>query len=303
MFEEDRMSGEDFDVDQALEELRQALRAEAPPDDPAEGEPSEELRVEHDVSEERLDAELLGLLAYGLEERPPAPYVKGRLMAAIRGEADAPPAQAGKPDGEVASLTDHRRQTVAPLADPSPATASRWLPALAAALFLAVVGLAFFAGKQYGELERQQNVIVDLEGRLAAAGGEVADLSDRLALVATPGVEVCPLRPQGSSPLYPEAKGLLFLSGPSEQWYVRIADLESPPAGQTYRLWFVFGDEARQVGELLPGGDDAVVLAGRAVKSRREMTAALVTLEPVGQSAQRPTGPTILYGDEKMDMI
>lgn len=287
------MSGEDFDVDQALEELRQALRAEAPPGDPAEG-------------EERLDAELLGLLAYGLEERPPAPHVKGRLMAAVRGEAAAPPAEAGNPDSRVASLVDPRRRAAAPPAAPSPpvpGAASRWLPALAAALFLAVVGLAFFAGKQYGELEQQQNVIADLEGRLAAAGGEVADLSDRLALVATPGVEVCPLRPQGSSPLYPQAKGLLFISGPSAQWYVRVADLESPPAGQTYRLWFVFGDEARQVGELLPGGDDAVVLAGRAVASRQEMTAALVTLEPVGQPAQRPTGPTILYGDEKMDMI
>ena len=160
------------------------------------------------------------------------------------------------------------------------------------------------AGREepFGPLARKA-VISDLEGRLAAAGGEVADLSDRLALVATPGVEVCPLRPQGGSPLYPEAKGLLFISGPSEQWYVRVADLEPPPAGRTYRLWFVFGDEARSVGELLPGRDDAVVLAGRAVKSRREMTAALVTLEPAGQSAQRPTGPTILYGDEKMDMI
>jgi len=277
----------DADQDQALEELRQALRAE--------GEAGE--------AGERLDEELLGLLAYGLEERPPAPDVKARVMAAVRGGAGhASPAEAG---GAVTSLEDHRRATAAPPAAAPPAfgAASRWLPALAAALFLAVVGLAFFAGKQYGELELQQNVIADLEGRLAAAGGEVADLSDRLALVATPGVEVCPLRPQGDSPLYPQAKGLLFISGPSEQWYVRVADLEQPPTGQTYRLWFVFGDEVRSVGELLPGRNDAVVLAGRTVASRRQMTAALVTLEPSGQSAQRPSGPTVLYGDEKMDMI
>ncbi len=106
------MSGEDFDVDQALEELRQALRAEAPPGDPAEGEPSEEFRVEHDISEERLDAELLGLLAYGLEERPPAPHVKGRLMAAIRGEADAAGQPADRPSGPTMLYGDEKMDMI-----------------------------------------------------------------------------------------------------------------------------------------------------------------------------------------------
>lgn len=229
-------------------------------------------------AEVRRYTDLLGLLPEALDERPPRPQVKERVLAAIRG-ADA--------DGNPDPVNQHPVPAVPVAADRF--RAPRWYGALAASLLLAVVALALFSGWLYVRVSAQQATI----DRLA----------DELTLVATPGVEVCPLRPTAAEAPYPEARGLLFLSGLRDRWYVRVANVEPAPEGREYRLWFVLGDEYRPVGVLRPGGDATVTLSGSDLPPDDRMTAAVVTLEPAGHAADHPTGPQVLFGDERMPMI
>lgn len=292
--------------DHSLQELLRALREERADLPEAE-------RLEDD----RRDTELLGLLAHELEEVAPAAEVRERLMAAVRADASstagASPAPSSPPSpaesgGEVVPWLARPAGGVA--VGSTVAATPRWLTALAAALLLAVVGLAVFVGLLFGEVREQRRTIAELGGLLAEADGSIADLSSsraglasRLALIASPGVEVCPLRPRGDSPQFAEARGLLFLSGPRDEWYVRVANVEPAPRGYTYRLWFVVGDEVQAAGVLEPDEGNTVVLAGGNLPASEEMTAALITLEPSVQSAVRPSGPTVLYGDEKMEIL
>lgn len=168
--------------------------------------------------------------------------------------------------------------------DPGP---PRWFTTLAASLLVAVLGLGALCGWLYGRVSAQQATI----GRL----------SRELSLVSTPGVEVCPLRPMDAGPS--EARGLLFLSGPRDRWYVRVANVGPAPEGRVYRVWFVVDDEYHPMGVLRAGAGDGVDLSGTDLPPAERMTAALVTLEPANAEATHPTGPPVLFGDERMPMI
>lgn len=315
------MGNEDFGggPDAGLDDLLRTL-AEGRHRDREAGAARGEAPAEGDA-EDRRDLELLGLLAHELEERPPAPEVKERLMASVRAGAAGEPSAAGSV-APVASLAAVRegREPAADRSDAGPRAAGRLpsgLALLVAALLLAVVGLAAFSGRLYLRLDDQQATIAALSRQLEAASDEAQQLAraqgdlernrlhlaSRLALVATPGTEVCPLHPRGEEPLYPDARGLLFLSGPRDQWYVRLANVEPAPEGRAYRLWFVLGDDFRPAGILHPGIDGAVELAGSRLPAPGRMTAVLVTLEPASRTPAHPSGPTVLYGDEKMEMI
>lgn len=279
-----------------------ALAALAAPASPAPGEEAEDPLA-------RLYAELLGLVAYELDERPPAPGVKGRVLAAARGEAERRAKVTAFPRRVVASAggDDVRRP-------PLP----RWLLATAAGLVLAVLGLGAVTLALVRQLDDQSAALVRLADdlgdsrrqaeTLARAQGALErrslSLASQLALVANPGVEVCPLGPVGSQPLHPQARGLLFLSMADRQWYVRVANLEPAPPGRVYRLWFLTADGgAMPGGELQPGPDDGISLAGRRLPDPAIMTGATITLERRGEDPHRPKGPTILFGDEKMTIL
>lgn len=257
----------------------------------------------------RLYAELLGLVAYELDERPPAPEVKGRVLAAARGEAERRASVRAFPLRLApAAAADAGRRPPLP----------RWLAATAAALVLAVLGLGAVTVTLVRQLDDQGAALVRLAGELgdsrrqaellARSQGALErrslSLASQLALVANPGVEVCPLGPVGSDPLHPQARGLLFLSMADRQWYVRVANLEPAPPGRVYRLWFLTADGgAMPGGELQPGPNDGISLAGRRLPDPAIMTGATITLERRGEDPHRPTGPTILFGDEKMAIL
>ena len=257
----------------------------------------------------RLYADLLGLVPYELDERPPAPGVKARVLAAARGEAERRASVTAFPRRVAAAAEDETSRR-----PPLP----RWLLATAAALALAVAGLGIATGVLAGRLETQQADLVRLADELdasrrraellAVAQGALErrslGLATQLALVANPGVEVCPLGPVGADPLHPQARGLLFLSMADRQWYVRVANLEAAPPGRVYRLWFLTADGgAMPGGELQPGPDEGISLGGRRLPDPAVMSGVAITLERQGEDPHRPTGPTILFGDEKMTII
>lgn len=259
----------------------------------------------------RLYAELLGLVAYELDEVVPAPAVKGRVLAAARGEAE-----------RRASVTAFPLRVMPPVAGEDAAhrrpPLPRWLIATAAALVVAVVGLGAVTVALVRQLDDQGAALVRLADELgdsrrqaetlARSQGALErrslSLASQLALVANPGVEVCPLGPVGSQPLHPQARGLLFLSMADRQWYVRVANLEAAPPGRVYRLWFLTADGgAMPGGELQPGPDDGISLAGRRLPDPAIMIGVAITLERHGEDPHRPKGPTILFGDEKMTIL
>jgi hypothetical protein len=257
----------------------------------------------------RLYAELLGLVAYELDERPPAPGLKSRVLAAARGEAERRASVRAFPLrlAPAAAEEGGRRP-------PLP----RWLAVAAAALVLAVLGLGAVTAALVRQLDDQGAALVRLAGELgdsrrqaellARSQGALErrslSLASQLALVANPGVEVCPLGPVGANPLHPQARGLLFLSMADRQWYVRVANLEPAPPGRVYRLWFLTADGgAMPGGELEPGPNDGISLAGRRLPDPAIMTGATITLERLGEDPHRPSGPTILFGDEKMAIL
>jgi hypothetical protein len=256
----------------------------------------------------RLYAELLGLVAYELDERPPAPGVRARVLAAARGEAE-----------HRARVTAFPRRVPAAADEPGARTPlPRWLLATAAALALAAVGLGIATGVLAGRVDDQRTDLVRLADELeasrrraellAVAQGALErrslGLATQLALVANPGVEVCPLGPVGADPLHPQARGLLFLSMADHQWFVRVANLEPAPPGRVYRLWFLTADGgAMPGGALQPGPDAGISLGGRRLPDPTVMTGVAITLERQGEDPHRPTGETILFGDEKMTII
>ena len=251
----------------------------------------------------RFYAELLGLLAAEPPPVPPSAGLSGRVLAAVR--------RGGRPP-----VPFPRRVTAAP--PPRRAPAPRWLAATAAGLLLAVLGLAGYAGWLHHRLEAESYTVDRLARELADTRHRAAALArlqgalerrsvrlaSELSLVATPGVEVCPLAPVGPSPPHPEARGLLFLAPEGESWYVRLANLEPPPPGRAYRVWFLTaGGGAMDGGELVAGAGDELSLTGRRLPGPDRMRGAAVTLERAGASPRRPGGPMVLFGDEKMTIL
>ena len=267
----------------------------------------------------RLYTELLGVVPLALDERPPAPGLRQRVLAAASDEAtlDAVATRGGEVEDGAAGLEDRRAAAAFPPAAPPRAVVPHRLAAAAAALALALVGLGVFAGWLHGRLDVQERTIADLRSSLeeterradalAAAQDDLErrrlDLASQLALVSTPGVEVCPLRPVGET-AEDDALGLLFLSNAQREWYVRVARLDPPPEGRVYVLWFQMdGDRYVSAGRLEPGAGETIGLSGTEMPTPDEMTGAAVTLERAGPPPDRPAGPVVLFGDERIGMV
>jgi hypothetical protein len=251
--------------------------------------------------------EVLGLLGAADPPHPPAADLRVRVLAAVRREARR-------------GVVPFPRRVVggagAAAAAPSPAP-PRWLVATAAALLAAVLGLGGYAGWLHQRLDTESLAVDRLARELADTRQRAAALarlqgaierrnlrlSGELSLVASRGVEVCPLAPVGSAALPADAGGLLFLAPAGERWYLRLANLEPPPPGRVYRLWFLTTDGAMDGGALVVGAGDEISLAGRRLPAPERMRGAAVTLERAGGPPHRPTGPMLLFGDEKMAIL
>ncbi|HEX2253128.1 MAG TPA: anti-sigma factor [Thermoanaerobaculia bacterium] len=248
----------------------------------------------------------------------PGPRVAPFPVPPAAAPATAAPVTAAAPrgHGDSAAMPGAASRSAAP---PVRASMPAWMLTMAATLLLAVLALGAFSGWLYARIGHQEELLATLQHDLlqaerradvlAAAQGDVErrrlDLASQLALITTPGVEVCPLHPVGDAPPFPEARGLLFLSNAREEWYVRLSGLGPAPPGRVYRLWFLMGDDRPvDAGLLRPGADQAIALAGTEMPDPGRMSGALVTLEPEGETpAERPVGPQVLFGDEKMMMI
>lgn len=302
----------------AILEALSVLEAQAPED--ALAAPAEEgLAPAGDEAREtlrRLSVETLGLLAYDAEPVEPRAGARERLLGVLRSGARKPePAD----DTRAVPLTRTSEAPAAARPDPRPAPprASRpeprrapWLATFAASLLLlAVAGLS---GWLYLELDRTQEALARLESeraRLAQRLDAQEDLIRRaggsgelLRAVATPGVQVCALRPVGDPPMMPRAYAVLYMAPGSDEWYLLASNLE--PAEGVYVVWLNTPDGALPAGVLEAGEADTLEfrLPPPLAERRELMLSIAVTIEPSPESPE-PDGPMVLFGDERMTVL
>jgi len=315
------VSGNDEREDRAILEALALLEAEAPEEalrvSPAPAEPG--APDEAGETLRRLYAEALGLLASAPEPVEPEAGARERLLAALGGGAapepapppvlDSEPEPAPAPGLERTSSAEPTAIAEWAAAGPPPrrgARAAPWLAALAAVLALAAVGLA---GWLWLELEASRASLARLEtdrARLAERLDAQEDLIRRaggsgefLAAVATPGVEVCPLRPVGDPPRMPRAYAVLYMPPGSGEWYLLASNLE--PDQGVYKVWIHTPDGAVDMG-LLQAGEAATLELDLppALDQRHDLMLSIaVTLEP-SPDMPEPSGPMVLLGEEVM---
>ena len=272
----------------------------------------------------RLYTEVLGLVAYDAPPAAPAPELRERVLALVRGdetmevEPDEPQAaELHTPPvpfppgatlfGQPLEPPPPQRHPVA--AAPYGRPARRWPLALAASVALACLGLSawFWLGleQQRAEIDslrvqrdRLEEQVAELERE---GGGELAALRQRLGLVTSPAVEVMPLRPvEGEAAAPPRSRGVLYVAADHQHWFLSVDGL--PPAGpeRDYQLWFIAG------GKPVPAGTFDLEAGAPASLSAPTMPAgtelAAITVEPAG-GAPQPTGPMVLKSTEPLKIL
>lgn len=255
----------------------------------------------------RLEIETLGLLASTLEPVAPRAGARERLYQALAASSNLAPVVS------LAAVRAERTAAAAPVAR----TGLRW--GLAAGLLIGALGLGT-AGWLVLEQTRVENQLARVEGERAALVaelrererqlsaerearfGEVSRRNEALQLVATRGVAVCPLRPVGqATTLQPDSFAVLYMAPAQRTWYVKASKLAPPPPGRTYRVWFESENGPVYVGDLRPAPDYDLQFEAAGFEAL-VMKGVKVTLELPGQHSE-PSGPMVLFGDDKMMVL
>lgn len=245
--------------------------------------------------------ELWGLLPLSLDPVVPAAGAEERLLEAIRRGRAAP-----SPTVEPAAPSAPRplRNPGGPVGAPARSRGSSrgWLLPLAAAIAVLAVGMSAWLSarvvEQSSEIARLEVALSTSEQRADELEAVRGTLEGQLALVATPGMEVCRLNPMAS--VVETARGVVFMDPHGGQWLLRVRDLEPAPEGRMYTLWFMRTDgEAMRGGNLEPMAEDSYQLAAEGMPEG--MSGIAVTLES-DETAERPSGPMVLFGDERFSI-
>ena len=282
----------------------------------------------------RADLEALALLAYELEPEAPSAGAKERLMARIQARAGETSPVTPPPQRDPAEMTlQHTsRPSESPVVDlrtrnaeaadktlmmegPAAVAASRgpgrsgaslasW--AMAAGLAFCLVGLGYL----YGQVNAKNVVIAiqqdrlesaqDLESELDRARDDLRRIQDSLAMVTTVAQTAYPLRPAGPTraSLGASPTGKVFVCGQHKRWYLSLSDLEPPPEGSEYHLWFLTEEGAVDAGrfEVRSG------VAGMQDLTMPDGTHGFqITMEPIG-GGDEPEGRTIMIGDRPVNL-
>jgi hypothetical protein len=271
----------------------------------------------------RLYHEVLGLLPAALPPAAVPPGVKERLMAAVLGAAaGSPPAGVGPPaafgaagSGAPAPFPPRIGPVSPPVSEVSPIAgprrARRWPVALAAALILALLGTcgwlvlglrqqgATIAGMARQRDEARQHA-GEAESRLARLTAEVESMRDRVAVVASPGVEACALKPVTPEMTAAHAHGMLFVAADHQHGYLSLRGL--PPAGgnRVYQLWFVADQGPVSGGTFTAEPGKPWELSAEHMPAGTK--AVRVTLEN-GAGALAPSGPDVLRNADTLHAI
>jgi anti-sigma-K factor RskA len=217
-------------------------------------------------------APVAGALAQIVPQHDPPAALRARVLASAGGRVVAMPAR-------------------------RPVTA--WAPWLAAAAMLLVAigagGYASSLRERVRVLEAQLRDALlrvdDGERRVNVALRAAADSQGQLSIIVAPDVRRIDLAGQAVAP---SASARTFWS-PSRGVVLTAAKMPALPAGRTYQLWFLKGQDKVSVGLLKPDAEGRVSTIVNNATNLPEPTAVAVTIEPEGGVPQ-PTGAIYLVG-------
>ena len=187
-----------------------------------------------------------------------------------------------------------------------PSSPSKWPLALAAALFLALLGACgwlLLGLRQQGAVvarlaaqrDAAQRHAGEAEARLGRLRSQVSSLRDSMAVVTSPAVEVCNLRP--AAPEMGDARGVLFVAADHQHWTMSLRGVRPPGGGKVYQVWFV-ADQGMVSGGTIGGplmelGSAHMPAGTRGVK---------ITLEDAPGSPA-PSGPEMLRNADSLHAL
>jgi anti-sigma-K factor RskA len=213
-------------------------------------------------------AELQAATTLLVEDRAPPATLRDRVLAEARGT----PQQPRLPDVVPSPSGRDRQSWARPGVQPP---ARRWaLPALAAALVLAVFGLSAVLLRTTARV-----------GELEAALADAEQARQVAALVESPDARLTELdTPEG-------VRARFMWSAQQGEGLLMVGDLPAPPPGSTYALWLIEGDRPRFAGAFQPGADGEAVAAVTGDVARADVIG--VTIEPHGPIDAPTTQPFI----------
>ena len=220
-------------------------------------------------------AELGGVvpaLATSVEPLAAPPQLKARVLAAVQREAAAAapgdvlvqPWMLVDPDPRAApaAVTTGRRGW-------APPAWSAWIPAVAAVLILAVVGVWGFGAQSRADLAEQRAQV----------------LAQAITAFAAPDSATAVLAGSGN---LAEASGFAAFAADGTSYLVMVG-LPSAPAGSDYQAWYIADGAPRSAGILTVGPDGYGIIVDRAPVAGTEVVA--YTIEPRGGSTLPTTEP------------
>lgn len=175
-----------------------------------------------------------------------------------------------------------------------------WLLPLAASLAVCLFALS---GWLWSRLDEQRETIARLQQQVEEFSqlrsepqlSKLDALEERLALITSANVEICPLKSMVPDGPARAARGVMYVAADHQHWYLAVSGLQPAPAGTTYHLWFFVGRKpisagsfTAQPGEEIQLGSDTMPEGTRAVG---------VTIEE-GTDVLEPSSPPILFGDQ-----
>jgi anti-sigma-K factor RskA len=205
--------------------------------------------------------EAAGLLAETTAAQPP-PDVRARVLDDISQVRPLPPSADSPADSPIDSPAD------SPGSDAGPAR-RRWLPLLAAAVVLAVIGVGIAVTEPFSGDDTSQAPLTAAEQVLRADDAESVSVH-----------------------LGEAGRATVTRSVSLGKAVIRTEDMAPAPRGRVYELWL-----QSPAGEMLPAGlipdepDAQLLLEGDAASA----TAAGITVEPAGGSPTPTTEPIALF--------
>ncbi|MEM8960721.1 MAG: anti-sigma factor [Acidobacteriota bacterium] len=179
---------------------------------------------------------------------------------------------------------------------------SPWALAMAAALAFAIAGLAYLGG-QNAEL-RVANSRLETELSLVQLGNEASSvqstglvqevqlLRSRLDMIANTARQAYPMNAAASAG---DARGVIFVCGAHQQWYLNVQGLSPAPDGYEYHLWFVTANGPVDGGALGVGAQSRIELEDMSMPIGTK--GFQVTLEDVSTLRAKPAGEIVMVGD------
>jgi anti-sigma-K factor RskA len=223
-----------------------------------------------------------------------AEYQEAAALMAL-GAAD--PADGPAPslrDRVLARVAEEKHRT---LPSPTPMAAPRqssavWV-ALAASLLLAV-GLGAALASARGRLATLEADLANREAALAQTRQQLAGRQATLDAILEPGVQMFQLTSSGD----PEPGIQLFWDRQRQLAIVHGFRLKPVPEGKGYQLWFIKDGAPVPSVTFRPGSGGGATVEAIPVPEGGAISAAAVTVEPEGGSAQ-PTSPIVMVGPLK----